>query len=153
MNMIQPMPKMPRLIAEANDEIYIKDKNEDFQTLLSGVMGQKKRIHLHIGKQFNTEIDHIEATFDNDNKRIQALAQALDEAIITGYKLWPTNFIAYDLLHDTDLFKNRYTEDEKQLFERRLEMRIDEDNPVAFQGFLAMYANPVINKMKYVPVA
>ncbi|NMH28669.1 1-acyl-sn-glycerol-3-phosphate acyltransferase [Flavobacterium silvaticum] len=144
--------KMPRLLAEANDEIYIKEKNEDFQTLISGVIGQKKHIHLHIGKQLTTEIDEIEANYDNDNKRIQALAQVLDEAIISGYKLWPTNFIAYDLLHNTDTFSNRYSEDEKQLFERRLEMRIDEDNPVAFQGFLAMYANPVINKMKYAAV-
>jgi hypothetical protein len=28
-------------------------------------------------------------------------------------------------------------------------MRIDENNPVALQGFLAMYANPVVNKLKY----
>jgi hypothetical protein len=27
----------------------IKEKNEDFMTLLSGVMGQKKRIHIQIG--------------------------------------------------------------------------------------------------------
>ena len=41
--------KMPQLMAEANNEIYIKEKNEDFITLLSGIMGQKKRIHIHVG--------------------------------------------------------------------------------------------------------
>jgi glycerol-3-phosphate O-acyltransferase len=41
--------KMPQLKAEANNEIYIKEKNEDFMTLLSGIMGQKKRIHIHVG--------------------------------------------------------------------------------------------------------
>lgn len=141
--------KMPRLLAEANNEKYIKEKNEDFLTLISGVMGQKKHIHLHIGKILDTEIDAVEAEFDNENKQIQALSLALDEAIVTNYKLWPTNFIAYDILHNSDRFSAHYTEEEKQLFERRLEMRIDENNPVALQGFLAMYANPVVNKMKY----
>ncbi|SCY27366.1 1-acyl-sn-glycerol-3-phosphate acyltransferase [Flavobacterium caeni] len=141
--------KMPRLIAEANNEIYIKEKNEDFMTLLSGIMGQKKRIHMHVGDILDTEIDGIAREFDNSNKQIQALAQVIDDAILSHYKLWPTNFIAYDLLHNTNQFADRYTEEEKALFERRLEIRIDEDNPIAFQGFLAMYANPVINKMKY----
>lgn len=141
--------KMPRLIAEANSEKYIKEKNEDFITLLSGIMGQKKRIHIHVGDVLDTEIDAIKKDFDNNNKQIQALAQVIDDSVLSSYKLWPTNFIAYDLLHNTNTFADRYTENEKSVFERRLEMRIDEDNPVALQGFLAMYANPVINKMKY----
>jgi 1-acyl-sn-glycerol-3-phosphate acyltransferase len=142
--------KMPQLMAKANDEVYVKEKNEDFNTLLSGIMGQKKRIHLHIGKPLDPAgLDTIAAENDNANKQIQALAQLLDDAIIQGYKLWPTNYIAYDLLHDTTQFANRYTEKEKQLFERRLELRIDIDNKVMREGFLAMYANPVVNKMKY----
>jgi hypothetical protein len=35
----------------------------------------------------------------------------------------------------------------KNLFERRLEMRIDAENPVALQGLLDMYANPVVNQL------
>ena len=141
--------KMPQLMAEAKNEKYVKDKNEDFMTLLSGILGQKKRIHIHIGKVLDTEIDSISAQVDNSNKQIQALAQAIDDSILKSYKLWPTNFIAYDILNQTNTYSDRYTETEKSLFERRLEMRIDENNPVALQGFLAMYANPVVNKLKY----
>ncbi|MBD3581871.1 1-acyl-sn-glycerol-3-phosphate acyltransferase [Flavobacterium selenitireducens] len=141
--------KMPRLLAEANNEKYIKEKNEDFLTLLSGIMGQKKRIHIHVGDVLMSEIDAIKSEFDNTQKQIQALTQVIDSAVIDGYKLWPTNFIAYDLLHKTDTYTDRYTEKEKELFERRLEIRIDEDNPVLLEGFLAMYANPVVNKLKY----
>ncbi len=36
-----------------------------------------------------------------------------------------------------------------KLFERRLEMRIDVDNETMREGFLAMYANPVVNKLNY----
>jgi 1-acyl-sn-glycerol-3-phosphate acyltransferase len=141
--------KMPQLMAEANNEIYIKEKNEDFMTLLSGIMGQKKRIHIHIGDVLDAEIDTIVAQFDNQNKQVLALAQAIDDSVLSNYKLWPTNYIAYDIVNKSDAFSHLYTEDEKSLFERRLEMRIDEENPIALEGFLAMYSNPVVNKIKY----
>lgn len=141
--------KMPQLMAEANNEIYIKEKNEDFMTLLSGIMGQKKRIHIHVGDVLDSEIDVIKSEFDNTNKQIQALAQAIDDSILSTYKLWPTNYIAHDILNNTDQYSHMYTDNEKSLFERRLEMRIDENDPKQLQGFLAMYANPVINQSKY----
>lgn len=141
--------KMPQLMAEANKEVYVKDKNEDFTTLMSGIMGQKKRIHIHVGQVLNEEIDEIKSTFDNSNKQIQALAQVIDDSILQSYKLWPTNYIAYDILNQSDFYKDFYTENEKSLFERRLEMRIDENHPIQRAGFLAMYANPVLNKSKY----
>lgn len=141
--------KMPQLMAEANNEIYIKEKNEDFMTLLSGIIGQKKHIHIHVGKVLDTEIDTIASEHENGNKQIQALAQVIDDSILSSYKLWPTNYIAYDILNNTNTFSDKYTESEKSLFERRLEMKIDQTNAVELQGFLAMYANPVVNKLKY----
>jgi len=141
--------KMPQLMAEANNEVYVKDKNEDFMTILSGIMGTKKRIHISVGDVLDTEIDKIVAENDNANKQVQALAQVIDDSILKNYQLWLTNFIAYDILNETDKFSHLYKENEKLLFERRLEMRIGSDNPVTRQGFLSMYANPVVNKLKY----
>lgn len=141
--------KMPQLKAEANNETYIKGENEDFKTLLSGIMGQKKHIHIHVGDVLDKEIDLIAKHFDNSNKQIQALAQAIDDSILQSYHLWPTNYIALDILTKSDDHKAYYTENEKSLFERRLEMKIDKNNPIELAGFLNMYANPVINKMKY----
>lgn len=141
--------KIPQLMAEANKQIYIKEKNEDFMTLMSGIMGQKKHIHIHVGKVLDREIDLIKSEFDNSNKQIQALAQVIDDSILQSYKLWPTNFIAYDILYKTNKFEHLYNENEKSVFERRLEMRIDENDPIQRDGFLAMYANPVVNKLKY----
>lgn len=141
--------KMPQLMAEANNEVYVKDKNEDFMTILSGIMGTKKRIHISVGDVLDTQIDQIVAENDNANKQVQALAQTIDDVVLKNYQLWPTNFIAYDILNETDKFAHKYKESEKSLFERRLEMRIGSDNPVTRQGFLAMYANPVVNKLKY----
>jgi len=141
--------KMPQLIAEAKNEIYLKEKNEDFITLLSGIIGQKKHIHIHIGDVLDTELDTIAKEFDNSNKQIQALAQAIDDSILQSYKLWPTNYIAYDVLYKTNRFKDFYTEAEKSLFERRLGMKLGEDTSEFSESFLAMYANPVVNQLKY----
>jgi hypothetical protein len=141
--------KMPQLLAEARQEIYIKEKNEDFINLMGGVMGQKRRIHIHVGDILDQKLDVIKSQLDNSNKQIQALAEVLDESILSGYKLWPTNYIAYDIVNQTSSYSHLYTENEKSLFERRLEMRIDHNNPLALQSFLAMYANPVANKLKY----
>ena len=76
--------KMPQLMAEANNEVYIKEKNEDFMTILSGIMGTKKRIHISVGDVLDTEIDQIVAENDNTNKQIQALAQVIDDSILSS---------------------------------------------------------------------
>ena len=141
--------KMPQILAEANQEIYIKDKNEDFITLMRGVLGPKRRIHIHVGDVIYKEIDAIKVEFDNSNKQIQALAQVIDDSILSTYRLWPTNYIAYDIVNQTNTYSHLYSENERSLFERRLEMRIDHNNPLVLQSFLAMYANPVVNKLKY----
>jgi len=141
--------KMPQLMAKSRNEIYVKDDNEDFNTMLSGVLGQKKRIYLHAGKVLDNELDTIENQSDNKNKQLQAIAQIIDAFVLENYKLWPTNFIAYDLLYETSRYADRYTDAEKQLFERRLEMRIDVSNKALKESFLSMYANPVINKITH----
>lgn len=140
--------KMPQLIAKQKDEIYIKTKDEDFTTMMSGVLGQKKRIHLHAGNVIDRELDDVFSNFDNKNKQLQAIAQIIDDSVIQNYRLWPTNYIAYDILNETNRFSEKYTEKEKQLFERRLELRIDIGDKLLKTGFLSMYANPVINKIK-----
>lgn len=141
--------KIPQLLASLKDEVYIKEKNEDFVNIMSGVLGQKKHIHIHIGDVIDSEIDTIKEKFDSSNKQVQALANVLDREIISNYKLWPTNYIAYDIVNKTNKFTNEYTESEKQIFLKRLGLRVDKDNEQLLQGFLAMYSNPVANKMKY----
>jgi 1-acyl-sn-glycerol-3-phosphate acyltransferase len=141
--------KMPQLMAEANQEVYVKQASEDFNNIISGIIGQKKRIHIHVGDILDQELDEIKIENSNPNKQIQALAQVIDESILKSYKLWPTNFIAFDVLNNTDKFSDHYSDSEKSLFLRRLEMKIDGKNDQIKESFLAMYANPVVNKMKY----
>ncbi|MTG96761.1 MULTISPECIES: 1-acyl-sn-glycerol-3-phosphate acyltransferase [Myroides] len=142
--------KMPQILAKANNEDYVKDRNEDFINLYSGIIGQKRGIHIHVGDVLDAELDNIKANFDKTNKQMQALTSVIDNSIIKNYRLWPTNYIAYDILNKTNKFKDKYTDQEKQLFERRLELRVNKENQIIVDNFLAMYANPVVNKLKLI---
>ncbi|MFD0861100.1 1-acyl-sn-glycerol-3-phosphate acyltransferase [Sungkyunkwania multivorans] len=138
--------KVPELVAKHHDEEYVKTGNEDFNAIMKGALGKKKRIHIEIGDILEKELDEISRNEQKPNKQLQALASLIDDRIIESYKLWPSKYIAYDLMHGGDKYAQFYTEKEKKQFERRIERRVDRANEVAMNNYLAMYANPVINK-------
>lgn len=140
--------KMPELLAKARQETYVKGENEDFKTLLSGIIGQKKRIHIHIGDILTDGIQKIKQEVSGQVKQLQALADLIDEQIILGYKLWPTKYIAHDLLMNSDQFASEYTPEQKALFEARFRRGVDQNDETAIKSYLSMYANPVINQLK-----
>jgi hypothetical protein len=140
--------KMPELLAKARSEAYVKGENEDFHTLLNGIIGQKRGIHIHIGDLLTDQIDNISKSVSGGVKQMQELAELIDRQIILGYKLWPTKYIAYDLLHRSSQFADKYTAEEKELFERRFKKGVDQKDPMAVNSFLTMYANPVMNQLK-----
>lgn len=137
--------KIDELIARENDLPYMKDKNEDFQQILMGVMGNKKRIHIGVGKPLDKELDELKEL--RGNKLLKRLAEIIDYKISEKYKLWPSNFIAYDLLNNTKEYEHLYNKLEKKAFLRRVEKRaIQHENDEAQRTFLEIYANPVVNK-------
>ncbi len=142
------MYKMPELMAKHYEEEYIKSSNEDFNSILKGLTGQKKRIHISAGEVLDLELDEIANSQEPANKQFQKLASVIDDKIHYYYKLWPTNYIAYDMLFKTDKYIANYSDKEKRQFERRVERRVDMSDNVALQSFLSMYANPVVNKEK-----
>ncbi|MDC3388202.1 1-acyl-sn-glycerol-3-phosphate acyltransferase [Flavobacteriaceae bacterium] len=142
------MYKMPELMAKHYEEEYIKSSNEDFNSILKGLTGQKKRIHISAGEVLNLELDDIANSGQPVNKQFQQLASLIDDKIHQYYKLWPTNYVAYDMLHNTEKYSSSYSEKEKRQFERRVERRVDVNDNIALRNFLSMYANPVINKEK-----
>jgi 1-acyl-sn-glycerol-3-phosphate acyltransferase len=140
--------KMPELMAKSRAEVYVKSKNEDFITLANGIIGQKKRIHIHVGKVIDTEIDDILAKQPYLGKQFPALGKVIDQAILENYKLWPTNYIAHDLFYHNNKYQNYYTPEEKEEFELRMRKGVDMEDRVAVENFLAMYSNPVNNQMR-----
>ena len=138
--------KLPALIAQHNGVEYVKSKKEDFENIIQGLLGQKGRVHISVGQPLYEEIDAIEKAHQHLNKQLQALAECLDRAIHQQYKLFPANYIAYDLLNKTSIYKDYYNEKEFRQFERRMNNRSNSED-LSQKKFLEMYANPVKNKI------
>jgi hypothetical protein len=137
--------KIPELLANRNNEKYVKAEEEDFNSISKGIMGQKKRIHLKMGTPLNATLETLHE-MDNANQQIKAIAQMIDNQVIENYKLWSTNYIAADLLCQTTDYIAHYTADEKAFFVERMNKRINMNNPQEIDVFLSMYANPVFRK-------
>lgn len=136
--------KVPEIIAKRENLPYIKTANEDFNSILKGALGNKRNIHIAAAPLPEKVYTAINDTYTSDNDKLQAFANALDTVIWANYKLWPANYIAYDLYHKSTTYKNYYDEKELRHFERRLEVRVDLNNQMEVDSFLLMYANPVV---------
>jgi glycerol-3-phosphate O-acyltransferase len=140
--------KMPELLAKSRDEKYVKSENEDFVNLLRGLMGTKKRIHIQVNGLLDEEIRKISNSDLTQSEKLAQLAAEVDVKIWKGYRLWPSNYIAHDLLSGTTNFGSHYTQEEKEAFEKRLRSKVDVTNPFLVKSFLSMYAYPVDNSLK-----
>lgn len=138
--------KMPELMAKRKEEVYKKSAHEDFNSILKGALGNKGRIHITAGeildKNWFSDLDKGELSV---NDQLKSIAGSIDSKIYKNYKLWPSNYIACDLLNSSDAHAENYTDKEKRQFERRLTRRIDVKNALEVNSYLLMYANPVIN--------
>jgi len=140
--------KIPALLAQHHGVEYIKKENEDYNNIVQGLVGQKGCVHISVGKPLYEDLDLIAEQEEHTNRQIQALVELMDARIHSQYKLFASNYIAYDLLNDIERFSDKYTEKELRQFERRLENRSNSEGNISRKKFLEMYANPVINKLK-----
>lgn len=126
---------------------YIKTPEEDMKSMRTGLGVFKGRVNFAIDKPIDTELDDI-AGLASNGERLEALARLIDNKIYQNFKLWPNNYIAYDLLHSVNKFSHLYKDEEKENFIRIMTQKIDriEGNRSLLNNiFLEIYANPVKN--------
>lgn len=142
--------KMPAVLAALNGKKYKKTKNEDFNNILKGVLGYKKRVHISCGKEQTEFIQELKNQNLPDKAVIRAFAQNLTNEVQKNYKLHSTNYIAYDLYHNSSTYKKEYTIEEYKIFIERMNKKLAEGDKILKTNFLLMYANPVLNKQKLI---
>ncbi|MCL2792424.1 MAG: acyltransferase [Spirochaetaceae bacterium] len=113
---------------------YKKRKNEDFLSMVHGITSFKGRVHLVFGEV-------LRGTW-NDPKDV---ADAIDAFVHTNYRLWPSNYLAYDILHSTDKYASKYDAKYKESFIKRFCKLPDKIKIYAYQA----YSKPVENAEKY----
>ena len=131
---------------------YKKTPQDDLKSMALGLTGPKGRIHLAIGTVLQEELEALKE-LPRKNQQIQGLAELIDHQIQQNYHLWFSNYIAYDLLHDSKTYQDKYPKYYYDYFvsylEGKLDTLSDDMDKNSIRGLmLEMYANPVVNQMK-----
>ncbi|MDQ2179718.1 1-acyl-sn-glycerol-3-phosphate acyltransferase [Marinifilum sp. D714] len=132
---------------------YQKTAKDDLRSMIRGMINEKGRVHFHIGKPISHMLDTIE-DMDESKDKYKALADLIDYRIHKNYKLWPDNYIAYDIVNNSKEFLDKYTIEEKELFLKHMEKKIAtiedraENMERLHQIFFEIYANPVKNRLE-----
>ena len=127
---------------------YVKKKNEDTHSIIMGIRQPKGRVHMHFSEPL-TDAEIREGAACDRNDRYQTIRGIVSRRIISGYKLWKTNSLCYDLVNGTDKYASHYTADDVASFKKYMEHRISTKVERRYIGdelreiFLRIYANPV----------
>lgn len=125
-----------------------KQSKDDLKAMSMGMFAPKGRMRFAFGSPIKTQFE-LAKNNEQRNTYIHELAEMIDDQIYKNYKLWPSNFVAYDMLMQEHRFKDRYTAEEQKKFEIMVEQAmVHIDFPITDiqERFLKLYAYPVINK-------
>lgn len=104
---------------------YEKSEFEDIQTIVKGIVGNKRHVHVAFGEPVILSQDTADS-----------MAAKIDSQIHQLYRLYPANYIAAGVEHDS------VTPAERRLYEQKIAQA-----PEAAREYLQqMYANPVLNQ-------
>ena len=132
---------------------YVKKPREDMHSIIIGIRQRKGNVHLNIGTPLTA--DEIEAaSFCDKNDRYQAIRHAVDIRVVEGYKLWKTNYIAWDIVNGSTRYSDFYTPEDVEAFKAYTEHKLDKverslDRNDLRDIFLRIYSNPVETKEKF----
>lgn len=141
--------KVEELVKRDSEEGYSKTTADDLKSMASGLFSQKGRVHFSFGKPILTSFleqnNHLQP-----NEFIQELAIRIDHRIHQYFKLWPYNYVAYDMMYGAGEFIDNYTSQDMTAFSEMIEeaKKMVPSNPEeAAKKFIRMYAKPVENSL------
>ena len=139
-----------RELVISRDQKYVKAEGEDMNSIMVGIMQPKGNVHLQITEPLTAE-EIAQAAACDKNERYQVIRQAIDNRVVAGYKLWKTNYVAYDILNQTDKYAQMYETADVEKFVAYMNRQLATVEPELDQEalkttFLEIYANPVVNK-------
>lgn len=143
------------LLKKLNPE-FKKSQRDDLFSMETGLLQPKGRIHFAIGECINDRLDSELAGADK-HEAVKRVCSILDCSIHEGYNLYPINYIAYDMLHQTNQYNNHYTAEQADEFKSYIDSQLDKvriegsdiselDRSFMAEMVLTMYSNPLKNK-------
>lgn len=129
---------------------YEKAPGEDMKSIVTGVKQYKGAIHIEVCPPVTPqEIGTFAGECCNDMMR--GVAAVIDRRIHRGYRLFATNYMAYDMRGGTSAFAGeRYSQTDRVCFEEYIDRQsgsVEGDAVELKDILLDIYANPVANKL------
>ena len=139
-----------REVVISSRQKYVKAEGEDLNSILVGIQQPKGNVHLNIGQPLTTEEIAAAAQCDK-NDRYQLIRHAVDKRVIEGYRLWKNNYVAYDILNQSDKYASLYETADVEKFTAYMQKQLatvepEIDRDELRKAFLDIYANPVVTK-------
>ena len=139
-----------REILISRSQKYVKSETEDLESIIHGVMQKKGNVHIKFGKPLTEEEIRL-ASNEDKNDRYQRIRHTVDRRIIDGYKLWKTNYMAYDIVNGGSKYASEYTPEDMQGFKAYIEVLLTKvestlDKNELRDILLHIYSNPVLSK-------
>lgn len=137
--------KAVELYRSLDGKPYVKAPGEDLQSIITGITSPKGCVHLEFGRPIDV------SGFADPLRRedILSVANQIDSQIWRGYKLWDTNYVAWDLLNESSRFAGVYSPELKDRFldkmRRDLEAYPSLEEAKLRNIYLKIYAGPVYN--------
>lgn len=144
--------KAAELLARRDNPCWQKGPMDDVTSMQTGIMGYKGYIHYQCADCIDSYLDTIPADTPK-TELFRLIADHIDRQIFAGYRLYPNNYVALDLLHGDSAHADHYTAEDKAQFEAYLKGQLDKiemegkDDAYLREQMLKMYANPAINQM------
>ncbi len=136
-----------------DDKNWKKKEMEDVESMRTGITAWKGHVHYHCAKCINDYLDTIDPNTPK-SELFEMIASHIDKEIHKNYKLYPSNYISFDLLEKKNEFSSRYTDKEKQDFLSYISSQIkridlqQKDEDFLKERLLTMYANPLRNYLR-----
>ena len=143
--------KARELQLRRDNPAWKKTPYDDVLSMRTGIMGWKGHVHYHCAPCIDNWLDSLPVDTPKA-EFFDIVASHIDAEIHSNYRLFPTNYVAFDLLNDTDAFAAKYSQDDKQHFEQYLAGQLarindipQKDEDFLREQLLTMYAYPAIN--------
>lgn len=127
-------------LLQSRNGAYQKAPDEDLKSVVTGIIGHKGNVHMEIGRPLTPR----ELVPSDGEELTVHVAHVLDKRIRDGYRLMPTNYAAYDILHN-HTSRGRYTQRTADSLMARANTL---SHPDARRILLEMYAAPLKNFLK-----
>lgn len=147
--------KAKEFLMKKRDSSFKKSQEDDLLSMSTGIMGYKGRVHFEIMPCVSLKLDKMSPDMDK-TELLNFVRTEIDKSIYKGYRIYPCNYIAYDMVHETNGFLgNGYNEDEKAKFIAYVEGQLskvevettDDEKDFMRNMIYTMYSNPLKNKL------